>query len=75
MAEPSEKSEQMNRTLDSLSTRMFGRNRTGSIKSNVCVTCGGPATEFKDELSKREYTISGMCQRCQDSTFGSGDED
>ena len=25
---------------------------------------------FKNELSAREYTISGMCQACQDDFFG-----
>lgn len=25
---------------------------------------------FRDSLSNREYTISGMCQRCQDAVFG-----
>ena len=25
---------------------------------------------FVDELSKREYEISGMCQTCQDGVFG-----
>jgi hypothetical protein len=25
---------------------------------------------FRDPLSKREWEISGMCQKCQDSTFG-----
>ena len=29
---------------------------------------------FKDEPSAREYYISGMCQACQDSVFGAGDE-
>ena len=29
---------------------------------------------FKDELSAKEYYISGMCQACQDSMFGAGDE-
>jgi hypothetical protein len=27
-------------------------------------------TEFKDELSKREFKNSGICQKCQDKTFG-----
>lgn len=27
---------------------------------------------FRDELSAREYYISGMCQDCQDSVFGKG---
>jgi len=36
-----------------------------------CVTCGNPITKFRNELSEREYKISGMCQDCQDSVFGS----
>jgi len=24
---------------------------------------------FKDELSKKEFRISGLCQKCQDETF------
>ena len=26
--------------------------------------------DFRDELSKREFKISGLCQVCQDKTFG-----
>ena len=26
--------------------------------------------DFKDQLSINEYLISGMCQKCQDKTFG-----
>lgn len=29
----------------------------------------GDASEFKDELSAKEYTLSGMCQACQDKMF------
>ena len=29
-----------------------------------------PNTEFRDELSLKEYRISGLCQKCQDKTFG-----
>ena len=25
--------------------------------------------EFKDELSKKEFFISGMCQKCQDTVW------
>ena len=25
--------------------------------------------DFKDDLSRREYKISGMCQECQDDIF------
>lgn len=43
----------------------------------LCRTCNKPRGDthphlfvsFRDELSAREYTISGMCQSCQDSVF------
>ena len=38
-----------------------------------CATCGkqiDPDRDFRDTLSLREWTISGMCQVCQDSIFG-----
>ncbi len=38
--------------------------------SSSCTTCPREITEFKDEISMREYKISGMCQVCQDKTFG-----
>ena len=37
---------------------------------NRCVSCKDTATIFKDELSKREFGISGLCQSCQDKVFG-----
>jgi hypothetical protein len=39
-----------------------------------CVWCGKPATEFRDELSAREYEISGTCQACQDEVFAPEDD-
>ena len=43
-----------------------------AVEQDRCPTCGSPIREedFRDELSKREYRISGMCQKCQDSVFG-----
>ena len=35
-----------------------------------CVTCAEPVGDFTDALSKKEYSISGMCQTCQDKVFG-----
>lgn len=40
------------------------------IAAGNCPTCGKPVGKFKDELSKKEFGISGMCQACQDSVFG-----
>ncbi len=72
MAKSSEKSEGMARGIDSISEAMFGRKRTTSIEGDICVACGAkaPPESFTDEQSKKEYTISGMCQKCQDETFG-----
>ena len=41
------------------------------IKYNRCPMCHANIKEsdFKDELSKKEYSISGMCQKCQDEVF------
>lgn len=41
---------------------------------NTCSMCDGPALEFKDELSKKEYKISAMCQKCQDEFFTEPEE-
>ena len=38
-------------------------------EDQVCNLCGEPILSFKDELSKREYEISAMCQNCQDGIF------
>ena len=42
------------------------------VKMNLCPFCGQPIKmeDFKDALSRKEYTISGICQKCQDNFFG-----
>ena len=42
------------------------------IDNHQCVTCPNDINDmdFRDELSVKEYGISGMCQECQDSIFG-----
>ena len=39
------------------------------FEDGLCATCGDHAGLFRDDLSRREYTISGMCQPCQDMLF------
>jgi len=46
----------------------------GAVAEGSCVTCSGEATEFRDALSQKEYTISAMCQTCQDEVFGAGED-
>lgn len=55
--------------LDELAKAAFGRTKSEAIKKGICVNCGKPADEFKDELSAREFEISQLCQSCQDSVF------
>lgn len=65
MATPSEKSSQ----FDNVIRTTFGIDRLKSIRNDTCVMCGEPALAFRDELSKKEFSISGLCQKCQDSVF------
>ena len=43
-----------------------------NVDNNICPFCKGFVDEskFKDEISKKEFKISGLCQKCQDKTFG-----
>jgi hypothetical protein len=61
---PSEKHPEIKKFLDTTF------HRTEHIEADTCVFCGNPATEFDDELSKKEFTISGLCQSCQNKVFG-----
>lgn len=71
MAEPSNKSPDIEAFLSAIT----GRDRREQITNNKCMTCGGDAHTFRNDLSRREFSISGMCQACQDSVFGTAGED
>lgn len=66
--EPTQKTNEIEEFIDSITPNLLGRK--GSIEHNMCATCLKPITKFKDKLSEKEYTISGMCQICQDEIFG-----
>jgi len=66
MAEPTKKAPEINQFI----SNMMGREREATIREDRCMVCGGPAANFRDALSEKEYTISGMCQNCQDEMFG-----
>jgi hypothetical protein len=70
MAKPSPKSAQVEAALERISMSLYGRSRLDCIKNDTCVMCGSVAREFRDDLSRKEFTISGICQKCQDETFG-----
>ena len=45
------------------------------IDRGECPTCGRVPGDFRDDLSRVEYGISGMCQDCQDICFADGELD
>jgi len=76
---PSVKSDTINGELDLLTQTLFnGKDRMTCIEEGICITCddakGIVATSFRDDLSKKEYSISAMCQSCQDDIFGVSEE-
>jgi len=42
------------------------------VEQGRCAECGSPIREdeFTSERSKREYSVSGLCQSCQDEIWG-----
>jgi hypothetical protein len=55
--------------LDGISLAAFGRARSVSIANNECVVCGTKDLNLRDQSAMREYSISGMCQKCQDTLY------
>ena len=60
--------------IEEMLSKLTGLSRVGAVHEASCVTCGGEARIFRDDLSRKEYTISAMCQSCQDSVFGISEE-
>lgn len=71
MPEPTEKAEEIEIFLKEI----YGVDRRDLIRQGVCmpppIGCGreNVGEEFRDEVSRQEYRISGLCQKCQDSIW------
>ena len=56
-----------------------GKDRPTCIREGICITCddahGIIASSFRDDISRKEYSISAMCQSCQDDIFGESDDE
>jgi len=48
-----------------------------AVEEGLCPFCRNPVNfeDFRDDLSRREFKISGLCQKCQDEFFGGGNEE
>ena len=55
-----------------LAEKLFGR--PDPKKPYCAFNCDNPSHEWEDELSKKEYGISGLCQNCQNAMFGPPDD-
>jgi len=75
MTKPSWKANNVRKQLDNITNALYGRSANDSIKNDICISCGKPAAEFTDEISRIEFSISGFCQKCQDFVFAPLDED
>lgn len=63
----------MNDRNKKLAEMLFGRKPEGA-----CVRCGSQKMkdeDFKDDVSRRERNISGLCQECQDVCFAEPEEE
>lgn len=58
------------RPADGMAIALFGRDPNECHAKGQCVACGGPAREFDNERSRKEYEISVYCQVCQNDIFG-----
>ena len=59
----------MQQFQEEISMKFFGRSVSLAKAANQCVGCGKNATEFRDDISKREYAITTLCQHCQDEMY------
>jgi len=58
-----------------LTKMLGGRDRRSYIRAGKCVMTGQDAGPFRDELSEREYMISGLGQEAQDMIFKDEDDE
>ena len=61
---------ELDNAKEEMAFTLFGRSRVLAIAGKGCVKCGESAVDFRDELSRKEFGISGLCQGCQDGIFG-----
>jgi hypothetical protein len=46
-----------------------------AVELGFCPICKQPVSnDFRDEISRKEFHISGLCQKCQDEIFKDPDQ-
>lgn len=57
------------RSFTQFAAKALGGRAHNALNAGVCPMCQSEITDFRDELSAKEFSISGMCQACQDQIF------
>lgn len=61
----------LNDTIKNLTDKLTGTTKSENPFSNSnCSSCHKTATTFRDSNAEREFRQTGLCQDCQDSTYG-----
>jgi hypothetical protein len=62
----------MQDSLDEFAKQLFGISNTDACKQLLCVFCRKKVDPAKmsTDMHRREWEISGVCETCQDETFG-----
>lgn len=66
------RTKELQKFTDDFAKKVFGKSPTECKEQKICVCCHNKTEDgdFKDDISRKEYDISGLCQKCQDDTFG-----
>ena len=69
---PMERSKELQSSINKFAKKTFGKSQTEAREQKICVICHNEIKDedFRDDISRKEYDISGLCQKCQDDTFG-----
>lgn len=64
-------SQSNHRIKEDIIKSLFGEQIIDRLHNNECPICGHKinTAEFVDDLSRCEFEISGLCQKCQDEIF------
>jgi hypothetical protein len=72
LPEPNSSADSLRAHQDGLARKVYGQTHPEARARGVCVKCRSDRVtpgDFRDDLSRKEFTISGLCQRCQDAFF------
>ena len=58
--------ERLEELIKILSEPAMGARYSKAKTTQTCKICGKPALGFRDAVSSFEYTVSAICQECQD---------